>query len=165
MSIKAVVITISDRVFNEEYEDESGPLAVARLQEAGYDVGEVRVVPDSIDMIRSMINEVVSDGVRIIVTTGGTGVGPRDVTPEATLQKLKVQLPHIISAIVNKGLEKSPHAAVTRGLAGVTSQEPGGVLIVNAPGSPSGVADAMDVIVPIGEHVIDQLDGKDHARK
>ncbi|MDO5049549.1 MAG: MogA/MoaB family molybdenum cofactor biosynthesis protein [Actinomycetaceae bacterium] len=164
MSVKAVVITVSDRVFKNEYEDESGPLAASRLQEAGYEVGEVQVVPDSIDMIRSMINEVVSDGARLVVTSGGTGVAPRDVTPEATEPKLKVQLPHLIGAIVAKGLEKSPHAAITRGLAGVTNAGPGGVLIVNAPGSPSGVSDAIDVIAPVAKHIIDQLDGGDHVR-
>lgn len=163
MATRALVITVSDRAFNGEYEDESGALAVKMMQEAGYDIEEARIVPDSVDMLRTEINEAVSDGVRIILTTGGTGVGPRDVTAEATKPKLKIELPFIPAAIAMRGLDQKPTALVTRGLAGVTSQEKGGVFIANMPGNPDGVKTAVEIIAPLAQHVIDQLDGKDHS--
>ena len=159
MELKACVITISDRASQGVYEDRSGPVAVQILREAGFDAGAPVVIPDSKEAIQCAICEAVAGGARLVLTTGGTGVGPRDFTPEATAPLIKRELSHLMSAIVSKGLQNTPHALIARGVAGLTKE---GALVVNAPGSTGGVRDAAEVVVTVASHILAQVDGGDH---
>lgn len=153
----AHVITVSDRVTAGERTDDSGPLAVSMLSSAGYTVS-ASCVADGVDSVAAELRRVLSHGSGVIVTTGGTGVSPRDQTPEATTQVLERQLPGIPEMLRAAGRAKSPHAALTRGLAGVT----GASLVVNLPGSPRAVSESLEVLLPVVPHILDQLDGGDH---
>lgn len=159
MNLKACVITVSDRASQGVYEDRSGPAAVQILRGGGFDVSVPVVVSDSKDAIQHSICEAVARGARLVLTTGGTGVGPRDFTPEATAPLIDRELTHLMGAIVAKGLQSTPHALITRGLAGLTKE---GALVVNAPGSTGGVRDAAEVVVTVASHILAQVDGEDH---
>jgi len=152
----AVVITVSDRSAQGKRADESGPLGARMLREAGWQT-EVAVVPDEADAIVHAVREAASQGARLIVTTGGTGVGPRDVTPQACAPLLRLGLPGIAERVRAAG--KVPTAALSRGLAGVV----GDALLVNLAGSTGAVRDGMPVILDVAAHTIAQLDGGDHA--
>ena len=160
--VAARVITVSDRCAGGDREDLSGPLAARLLAEAGLAVGPVVVVPDGIEPVRAAIGSALDDGCRVVVTTGGTGIGPRDMTPEATAPLLSARLDGLAEAIRRRGEATAPAASLSRGLVGVTGRGPGAALVVNAPGSPGGVRDAVAVIVPLIGHVLDQLGGGDH---
>ena len=156
------VITVSDRSAAGQREDRSGPLAAELLTAQGLDVDQVVVVPDGVLPVRTALVQAVRDGVRLVFTTGGTGVGPRDATPEATAEALEVRLDGVAEAIRRAGAEQVPTAVLSRGLVGLTSREPGATLIVNAPGSTGGVRDAVAVVGPLVAHILDQVDGGDH---
>lgn len=162
MSLRVSVITVSDRASRGEYEDRSGPLARGLLEEAGFDCPEVGVVPDEITAIVTAIRRAVSDGARVVLTTGGTGVGPRDVTPEATASLGGRELPGLAEEIRRKGLAATPFAVLSRGLAVVIDGDGTPALVVNAPGSTGGVRDAVAVLAPLVEHIVAQLDGGGH---
>lgn len=156
---RARVITVSDRCSTGEAEDLSGPLAVRLLADYGIDATLV-VVPDDIDAIRGAE----ADGARFILTTGGTGVSPRDVTPEATEPLLATRIDGLADAVRRRGENSVASAVLSRGLVGVTRRGSEGALVVNAPGSRGGVADAVAVVGPLVSHVLDQLGGGDHPR-
>ena len=164
MTLKAAVVTVSDRASRGEYEDRSGPLAHEGLIAAGLDCPAVVLVPDDAPAITAAIRDAVAAGARVVLTTGGTGVGPRDVTPEATAALGGRELPGIAEAIRRKGLEKTPFAITSRGIAVVVEVEgaTAAALVVNAPGSTGGARDAVAVLAPIVEHVVAQLDGYGH---
>ena len=147
--IPARVITVSDRCSAGLAEDLSGPLAARLLADHGVEAS-VRVVPDEVDAIRAAITAAVEDGARFVFTTGGTGLAPRDVTPEATEPLLVTRIDGLADAIRRRGEEKVASAALSRGLVGVTARSPEGALVVNAPGSRGGVTDAVAVIGPLG---------------
>lgn len=159
---RARVITVSDRCAAGEREDLSGPLAARLLTEAGVPVGPVVVVPDGVESVRAAIEAALEKGCRLVLTTGGTGVGPRDLTPEATGPLLATRLDGLAEAIRRRGEAAVPAACLSRGLAGVSARRAGAALIVNAPGSPGGVRDVVAVLAPVLGHVLDQLDGGDH---
>ena len=157
MSIKGAVITASDRCFSGEREDTSGPLAVQILSENGVECGEVIVVADGKDSVREGILRALHLGARVIFITGGTGISPRDLTPEATLQYVEKELTGVETQILLAGLKHAPHAALSRAVVGVGQK----VLFVNAPGSHGAVRDTLSVVCPLIGHIIEQLDGVD----
>lgn len=164
--IPGVVLTISDRSASGEREDTSGPLAAELLAEFGVEAG-VHVVPDGEAPVREGIKAAVAGGARVVLTTGGTGVGPRDRTPEGTAPLLVLPLPGLAQAIREHGAggdHPVREAVLSRGLAGVAADATGrpAVVVVNAPGSPGGVRDAVAVLGPLVRHLVDQLDGGDH---
>ncbi|QPZ37533.1 MogA/MoaB family molybdenum cofactor biosynthesis protein [Paramicrobacterium chengjingii] len=153
----ARVITVSDRASTGQREDRSGPAAEALLEEAGWTT-DVRVVPDDIDAITGSIRSAIDAGCRLVVTTGGTGVAPRDVTPQATAPLLRLELPGIAEQIRRVGAENVAGAILSRGVAGVL----GTALVVNVAGSTGAVRDGIPVILSVADHVLSQLDGGDH---
>ena len=141
----AGVLTVSDRVSRGQAEDESGPTAIAMLAGLGFDV-DWRVVPDEKEEIQKALREWVDAGLGLIVTTGGTGFTPRDVTPEATDEVIERPAPGLVEAA--RGASKHPHAMLSRGVAGIVGE----TLIVNLPGKTKGVEESLDVIRPALVH-------------
>ena len=163
--IKARVITVSDRCASGAATDRSGPLALSLLAGLGYSwlrPGPGVVVPDGIDSVRGALRDALRHGYRLVVTTGGTGVSPRDLTPEATEPMLVARLDGLAEQIRANGGHASAVAGLSRGLVGVTSRDCQGALIVNAPGSTGGVRDTFAVIGPVLEHIFSQLAGGGH---
>jgi len=156
----AAVITVSDRSASGERSDRSGPLAVAALRDAGWACAEPAVVADGDDSVEAALHAALGSGARLIVTTGGTGVGPRDRTPEGTARVITRELPGIAEELRRRGAAEKPGGMLTRGLAGVV--DPSGALVVNLPGSTAAVTSGMPVVLSVARHVVDQLAGGDH---
>ena len=156
----ARVITVSDRSAAGLREDRGGPLAVSLLREAGFACADAVVVPDGADSVEAALRAAVAEGPGLIVTTGGTGIAPRDRTPEGTARVLDRELPGIAEELRRRGLTDTPLSVISRGLAGIVDP---GVLVVNLPGSTRAVASGITVIAEIAPHVLDQLAGGDHA--
>jgi len=157
--VKAAVLTISDGVAAGEREDRSGDLLADLLEADGYDVGR-RVVADDRDAITAALAEL-AGGAALVLTTGGTGLGPRDVTPEATAEALDRPAPGIAEAIRADAVARTPHGLLSRGVAGVC----GTTLVVNLPGSTGGCRDGYAVIRPALEHAVSLLAGTDTAHR
>jgi molybdenum cofactor synthesis domain-containing protein len=152
---RAHVITVSDRAAAGQMEDASGPAVAAALGGAGFEVGSVEVVPDDRARIAAAISGAAGAGCRLVVTTGGTGLGPRDVTPQATATVLEYQVPGLAEAMRHQGLARTPLAALSRGLAGVG----GGALIINLPGSVKGAIESLAAVLPALPHAVQLLEG------
>jgi molybdopterin adenylyltransferase len=157
--VKAAVVTVSDGVAAGEREDASGDALEQLLGADGYDVVR-RVVPDEREEIWAAICDLAAE-TRLVLTTGGTGVAPRDVTPEATLGALDRLVPGISEAIRADSIAKTPHALLSRGLAGTT----GSTLVVNLPGSPGGCRDGYAVIRLALEHALRLLSDEATAHR
>ena len=157
--MKAAVLTISDGVAAGEREDRSGNVLADLLEADGYDVGR-RVVEDDRDAITAALAEL-AGGAALVLTTGGTGLGPRDVTPEATAEALDRPAPGIAEAIRADAVARTPHGLLSRGVAGVC----GTTLVVNLPGSTGGCRDGYAVIRPALEHAVSLLAGTDTAHR
>ena len=157
MSINAVVITASDACSRGERADTSGTTLVKLLNDCGAQVVAHKVLSDDLDpLIHSLKGFAERDDVNLIVTTGGTGLGPRDNTPEATRQVIEREAPGIAEAIRAESLKVTPMAMISRGVCGVRS----GTLIINLPGSPKAVRESFAVIKPVLKHAIDLLEGR-----
>jgi len=156
MMIKAGVLTISDKGFKGQRKDESGPLVAEILTKAGYIVEKQSIVPDDFEKIAEFLIEWVDkDCLRLVVTTGGTGVSPDDVTPEAMLKVIKYQIPGMAEAMRAASLTKTPHAMLSRAIVGVR----GDSLIINLPGSPEGAKENLAVVLPALNHGLNKISG------
>lgn len=157
---RALVVVVDDRVAQGEHEDGIGPLVTELLEEAGFIVdGTVAVAGETVE-IRNALNTAVIGGVDVVITVGGTGVSPRDVTPDATAGVLDRPVPGIAEALRSSGLAAgSVDAGVSRGLVGVS----GSTLVVNLAGTRSAVRDGMATLTPLVAHVIEQLSGLESA--
>jgi molybdenum cofactor synthesis domain-containing protein len=155
---RAAVITVSDRSHGGLRHDESGPLLATLLRELGFTVGEVVVVPDDVDEIEAALRSAIADGIDLVATTGGTGFAPRDVTPEATRRVLEREAPGLAEALRQHNRDRVPTTILSRAVAGTCERS----IIVNLPGSPSGVRDGVTVLTPVIGHAIVQLRGGDH---
>ena len=156
--MRATVIAASNRAAAGVYEDTTGPLIVTALRKLGFEVTGPVVVPDG-EPVGEAIRAAVDGGARAVLTTGGTGLTPTDLTPEVTRPLLDREVPGVAEAIRAYGVANGvPTAALSRGLAGVCGQ----AFVVNLPGSRGGVKDGLAVVVPLLRHAVEQIVGSDH---
>ena len=155
MSFTCVVVTVSDGVSAGTRDDVSGPTAAEMLADAGFEVVRRELVADELDEISALLTALSTEGVALVVTTGGTGFGPRDVTPEATRAVLDREAPGLASLMLQAGLAHTPNAALSRAVAGVA----GSTLIINLPGSPKGVSESLEAVLEVVPHALGLLAG------
>ena len=154
----ALVITISTRAAAGVYPDRSGPIIASALDDLGFAVTGPVVVPDG-DAVGVTLRDAVAAGHAVVITTGGTGLNPRDQTPEQTREVVEREVPQLAAAIARYGADHGvPTAALSRGIVGVADR----TLIVNLPGSSGGARDGMAVVAPVLRHAVSQLRGGDH---
>lgn len=158
MRIRAAILVASDRISRGVEQDRSGALAAELLAEVA-DVAEVRVVPDELERIAETLREWCADGMDLILTVGGTGFSPRDVTPEATRTVIEREAPGISTALLVRGLECTPRAMLSRATAGVC----GRTLIVNLPGSRSAVTESVEYLLEVLPHALEVIGGAPEA--
>ncbi len=153
---KAGVLTMSDKGSRGERVDESGDLAFHMLSEDGFEVVEKKIVPDRQEDIINTIKEWCDiKKLSLIISSGGTGLSPTDVTPQAMLKVIEFEVPGIAEAMRAESLKKTPHAMISRAMAGVR----GRCLIINLPGSPKGVKENLEVVLPALKHALSKLSG------
>ncbi len=155
--IRAAILTISDSAFGGTREDLSGPALKSRCAQAGWSVAADRIVPDEPARIsQELLRWADEEAIDLVLTTGGTGISPRDNTPEATRSVVERELPGLGELMRSKGMEQTPFSVLSRGTAGTR----GRTLIVNLPGSPKGALYSLGVIEPFVTHVLKLLNGQ-----
>ena len=155
---KIAVITVSDKGYRGEREDRSGKYIVDFFKEKGWDIAEYSIVPDEAGLIKDKIKEICDNGkANLILTTGGTGFSPRDITPEATKEIIEKEVPGFSEIIRIEGQKKTPRSILSRGVSGIRKS----TLIINLPGSIKGVKDSLELIYQPLPHGIDILTGQD----
>ena len=160
--IRAGVVTVSDKGYAGEREDASGPLLADLVRQMGAEVVRQAIVPDEREQIERVLVELADAAhLDLVLTTGGTGPAPRDVTPEATRAVMEREMPGLAEVLRFAGYSRTPLAVISRGVAGIR----GGTLIVNLPGSPRAVREGMETLSPILPHAIKMLRGVDTEHK
>jgi molybdenum cofactor synthesis domain-containing protein len=154
--VRAAVITVSTRGAAGSRADESGPAMNAALAAAGHEVVSALLVPDDLAKIANAILESVRAGANVVLTSGGTGLSPNDVTPEATRRVIDREVPGIAEALRARSLAKTPHGMLSRGVAGAI----GSTLVVNLPGSPRAVRESLETLLPVLSHAVELLAGE-----
>lgn len=155
MKISAAILTVSDSCHKGLRQDASGPRLRVVLADAGFEVKTCRIVPDDVERIASALRELSTEA-RFIVTTGGTGIAARDVTPEATRAVCERVIDGIAELMRSEGLQHTPFAALSRGICAIL----GASLVLNLPGSPAGAEQSLRTILPLVPHALDLLAGK-----
>lgn len=157
--MRVAIVTISDSVSAGRTEDCSGPALRERCEKLGWHVVSATIVADKADAIQTLLSDLADSGASdLILTAGGTGIGPRDVTPEATSAVVQKLLPGISEKMRAEGQKQNPRALLSRSVAGVRAQ----ALIVNLPGSPRGAVESLDVVADLLPHAVDVLHGARH---
>jgi len=151
-ALTATVITVSDRVSRGEAVDRSGPTAAAAIKELGFAV-DVVVVPDGVESVEGALRDAVATGASLVVTTGGTGMAQRDLTPEATHRVIEREAPGLAEAIRSSTFGSNPHGMLSRGVSGIVAE----TLIINLPGSVAGVTESLAVVGPALIHAVELL--------
>jgi molybdenum cofactor synthesis domain-containing protein len=155
--IQVAIVTVSDSAIAGTREDRSGPKLRERAEALGWTVGAQELVPDETDQISALLRRLADSGsLAVILTTGGTGVALRDVTPEATRAVIDREIPGVAEVMRAEGCKATPLAALSRGLAGVR----GRTVIINLPGSPKGAVESLDAISKLVPHIVDLLEGR-----
>lgn len=158
--MRVSILTLSDSVFSGKYEDRSGPAVMARCQALGWEVVSCAVLADDQAAIEAFLRQVSSaNSVDLILTTGGTGLGPRDVTPEATVAVSERLIPGFPEQMRAVGAKKTPRALLSRAAAGIC----GNTIIINLPGSPKGAVESLDAIAELVPHAVAILHGGNHG--
>ena len=157
--MRVAILTISDSVARGERQDLSGPALVQQCRQRGWDVTSTLQCSDDPDEIRSQLRTVADSGLaELLFTTGGTGLGPRDTTPEATIDIADRTIPGIAEEIRRKGAEKTPTAVLSRGVAAIRHK----TIIINLPGSPKGAVESLDAVAHLLPHAVEVLRGAHH---
>jgi molybdenum cofactor synthesis domain-containing protein len=152
---KAHVVTVSDGAFHGKREDKSGPALVELLSRGGFEVGDPEVVPDEPERINEALLTAVARGIDLVIATGGTGLGPRDLTPQVMSGLIDFEVPGIGEEMRRAGAASTPMAVLSRSIAGVR----GRTLLISVPGSPTGAVESLEAVMPILGHAIQLLHG------
>ncbi|KQC08713.1 MAG: cytoplasmic protein [Smithella sp. SDB] len=156
--ISAGIITVSDKGSQGKREDLSGPAIAEMLADAAIEIKKTLIIPDETDQIqKAIINFADVENLDLILTSGGTGVSPRDLTPDATLKIIDKQIPGMAEAMRHQSMQITPHAMISRAVAGIRGKS----LIINLPGSPKGAKENLAVILPALKHAIEKIKGDD----
>jgi len=154
MTIRFGILTVSDRSFSGDRDDVSGPLLKILIEESGWETVRLGIVPDELEEIaKTLIDWADSGSVDVILTTGGTGFAPRDITPEATLKVVERKAPGLVESIRAESLKITSHAMLSRAEAGIR----GSTLIINFPGNPKAVEENLEIISPVLPHAVDLI--------
>ncbi|MGC1637178.1 MAG: MogA/MoaB family molybdenum cofactor biosynthesis protein [Candidatus Acidiferrales bacterium] len=157
--MRVAILTVSDSVASQKHQDSSGPAVAGRCRDLGWQIAHTSVLPDDRDAIAAFLKTTAdAKETDLILTTGGTGVGPRDVTPEATIAAAERLIPGFAEQMRADGLKKTPRAILSRAVAAIR----GTTIIVNLPGSPRGAVESLDAIASLLPHAIEVLHGARH---
>ncbi len=159
MSLRVAIITVSDSVSQGKREDQSGPAVAKRCAELGWKIASTHVVCDDSAVIQVRLRDLAESAqVDLVLTTGGTGIGPRDSTPEATTGACEKLIPGLSEMMRQKGMQNTPRAVLSRGVAGVR----GRTMILNLPGNPQGAVESLNAVVELLPHAVEVLGGASH---